>query len=62
VEPAHRRRGIGRWLVGQAATWLELGGTAQLLDHAEAGERTYQAFPGAVGFSVLTRTVRGFVA
>jgi GNAT superfamily N-acetyltransferase len=62
VEPAHRRAGIGRWLIGQAATWLELGGAARLLDYADAeSEETYAAFLTAVGFTVLTRTARGFV-
>ncbi|HET6530912.1 MAG TPA: GNAT family N-acetyltransferase [Actinoplanes sp.] len=62
VEPAHRRRGIGSWLVGQAATWLELGGTARLLDYADAEkDESYAAFLGAVGFTVLTRTARGFI-
>lgn len=62
VEPAHRRRGIGRWLVGLAAAWLELGGIARLLDYADAEEETYAAFLNAVGFTVLTRTARGFIA
>jgi GNAT superfamily N-acetyltransferase len=61
VEPAHRRRGIGTWLVGQAAGWLELGETERLLDYADEGEEDYSAFLTAVGFTVLTRTARGFV-
>jgi GNAT superfamily N-acetyltransferase len=60
VEPAHRRRSIGGWLVGQAANWLELGGTARLLDYADAGDDAYAAFLAAVGFTVLTRTDRVF--
>jgi GNAT superfamily N-acetyltransferase len=60
VEPAHRRRRIGSWLVGQAATWLELGGTARLLDYASPEEDAYAAFLTEVGFTVLTRTARGF--
>ncbi|MCU7722612.1 GNAT family N-acetyltransferase [Actinoplanes sp. KI2] len=62
VDPAHRRRGLGRWLLGQAATWLDLGGTTRLLDYSEAGEHAYAAFLSAAGFTVLTRTARGFVA
>jgi GNAT superfamily N-acetyltransferase len=62
VEPAHRRRGVGRWLVGQAATWLDLGGVTRLLDYAVPdGEPTYVDFLTAVGFTALTRTARGFV-
>ena len=60
VEPAYRRRHIGSWLVGEAATWLELGGTARLLDYADAEDETYAAFLTAVGFTVLTRTDRLF--
>jgi GNAT superfamily N-acetyltransferase len=60
VEPDRRRRGIGRWLVGQAATWLELGGATRLLDYADADEPAYAAFLTASGFTVLTRTARGF--
>jgi GNAT superfamily N-acetyltransferase len=61
VEPTHRRRGIGSWLVGQAAAWLELGGTARVLDYAEPEEESYAALLAAVGFTVLTRTARGFI-
>ena len=60
VEPAHRRRGVGSWLVGQAAGWLELGETTRLLDYADSEEEGYAAFLVAVGFTVLTRTARGF--
>jgi GNAT superfamily N-acetyltransferase len=62
VEPDHRRRGVGRWLVGRAATWLELGGATRLLDYSGAEEETYAAFLSAVGFVELTRTARGFAA
>jgi GNAT superfamily N-acetyltransferase len=62
VEPAWRRRGIGRWLVGRAAAWLELGGTTRLLDYADTQEETYSAFLSAVGFEVLTRNARGFTS
>jgi GNAT superfamily N-acetyltransferase len=31
VEPEHRRRGIGTWLVRHAASWLRLGGTERML-------------------------------
>ncbi|MEV6304273.1 GNAT family N-acetyltransferase [Actinoplanes sp. NPDC051861] len=60
VDPAHRRQGIGTWLVGQAATWLELGGTERLLDYAGADEEPYRAFLTATGFTELTRTTRDF--
>ena len=60
VEPEHRRRGVGGWLLGEAATWLELGGTTRLLDYAGADEEAYVAFLTAAGFTALTRTERGF--
>ena len=60
VEPAHRRRGVGTWLLGPAAEWLELGGTSRLLDYADPAEESYSAFLAAAGFTVLTRTARGF--
>jgi GNAT superfamily N-acetyltransferase len=62
VDEDHRRRGIGRWLVGQAADWLSLGGVARLLDYAVVGDAGYEAYVGflaTVGFRELTRTVRG---
>jgi len=62
VEPAHRRQGLGRWLIGRAADWLELGGASRLLDYADEDEETYSAFLTAVGFTELTRTARGFRA
>lgn len=60
VEPAHRRRGIGTWLLGQAADWLQLGGVTRVLDYADADDRTYTAFLTASRFTPLTRTERGF--
>jgi GNAT superfamily N-acetyltransferase len=62
VEPDHRRRGVGTWLVGRAADWLRLGGVTRLLDYADADDEPYAAFLAATGFTVLTRTVRGFTS
>ncbi|BCJ39935.1 hypothetical protein GCM10010168_27940 [Actinoplanes ianthinogenes] len=62
VEPEHRRRGVGRWLLGQAAGWLELGGVTRLLDYADEKEVDYAGFLTACGFTLLTRTARGFEA
>jgi len=59
VDEAHRRRGLGRWLVGQAAAWLDLGGVGRVLDYADSGDSGYAGFLTAVGFAELTRTVRG---
>jgi GNAT superfamily N-acetyltransferase len=60
VAPAHRRRRIGTWLLGQAADWLDLGGATRLLDYADTDEKDYAAFLTAAGFTALTRTVRTF--
>jgi GNAT superfamily N-acetyltransferase len=61
VAEGWRRQGIGTWLLGQAADWLELGGVTRLLDYTVEGEDGYAAFLRRSGFRVLTRTVRGLV-
>lgn len=60
VEPAHRRQGIGTWLLGLAAEWLDLAGVTRVLDYADADDGAYAAFLTASGFMTLTRTRRGF--
>jgi GNAT superfamily N-acetyltransferase len=68
VEPPYRRRGVGSWLLGQAADWLRLAQVSRLLDYAwlegtDAGGYSYEdcrAFLPAVGFRELTRTARGW--
>ena len=68
VVEQYRRRGIGTWLFGQAAEWLELAGVDRLLDYAyqedqdETGQRYdgYRALLAACGFRELTRTRRGW--
>jgi len=59
TEPAYRRRGVGTWLSGQAADWLELGGVTRLLDYADPAEEGSARFLRHLGFRELTRTVRG---
>lgn len=61
VEATYRRRGVGTWLVAQAADWLELAGVTRLLAYAGADEEDGAAFIEASGFRVLTRTVRGLM-
>jgi GNAT superfamily N-acetyltransferase len=61
VDEGYRRQGVGRWLVGQAAGWLELGGVTRLLDYAGVEEEEYRAFLAKAGFRELTRTLRGLV-
>jgi ribosomal protein S18 acetylase RimI-like enzyme len=62
VDPAHRRRGIGTWLVGHGADRLRLARAERVLaytvPHEDDGER---AFLGAMGYRELTRTRRGWL-
>jgi GNAT superfamily N-acetyltransferase len=70
VDEPYRRRGVGTWLMAQAADWLELGGVTRLLDYgndtdadpaSEAGSGSgYVRFLGSCGFHPLTRTARTF--
>jgi len=68
VASPYRRRGVGSWLLGQAADWLRLAGTSRLLNYAwlegtDPGGLNYddyRAFLPAVGFRELTRTARGW--
>jgi GNAT superfamily N-acetyltransferase len=56
VAPEHRRRGIGRWLLGQAAEWLRLGHIDRLLGYCPVDEQAYLAFLRGVGFRTLGHT------
>jgi GNAT superfamily N-acetyltransferase len=60
VAEGHRRRGVGRWLLGEAVGWLELGGVRRVLSYVTEGDDAELAFHRAVGFTVLTRTERGW--
>ncbi|MBK7820235.1 MAG: GNAT family N-acetyltransferase [Tessaracoccus sp.] len=60
VSPSHRRNGVGRWLVGQAAAWLRLGHADRLLNYVGTDDATGMAFATAVGFTPLTTTTRGW--
>jgi hypothetical protein len=63
------RRGIGTWLLRQAADRLSAANVDRLLDYAwlegtDPGGRDYaddRAFLPAVGFQELTRTRRGWI-
>lgn len=59
VDPAHRRRGLGTWLLAAAREWLELSGVTRLLDYAGEDEPEYAAFLQTNGFSLLTRVELG---
>ena len=68
VVPGYRRRGVGSWLLGQAADGLRLAQVSRLLAYAwlegtDPGGQSYddyRAFLAAVGFRELTRTARGW--
>jgi GNAT superfamily N-acetyltransferase len=68
VAEQHRRRGVGTWLLGQAADWLRLAQVERILTYAwlEGHDPTgqyytdYRAFVAASGFIELTRTQRGW--
>jgi GNAT superfamily N-acetyltransferase len=68
IASPYRRRGVGSWLLGQAADWLRLAGVSRLLNYAwlegtDPGGLNYddyRAFLPAVGFRELTRTARGW--
>jgi GNAT superfamily N-acetyltransferase len=61
VTEAHRRQGIGTWLLASAADWLRLGCVDRLLAYAWPEETDALAFLGSRGFRELTRTRRGWV-
>jgi GNAT superfamily N-acetyltransferase len=69
ITDRHRRRGVGSWLLAQAADWLRAAGVHRLLDYAwldgtDAGGVDYEdqrAFLPAAGFTELTRTRRGWL-
>ena len=67
VAQPYRRRGVGTWLLSQAAEWLSLAQAGRLLGYASAGpdpsgrdDVDYRAFLPAAGFRELTRTRRGW--
>jgi GNAT superfamily N-acetyltransferase len=60
VVEAHRRRGVGSWLVAHAAEWLRLAHVDRLLAYSEPGEDDLRGFLEAVGFRELVRTERGW--
>jgi GNAT superfamily N-acetyltransferase len=58
VDEAHRRRGVGTWLIARAADWLRLARVDRLLDYAAPQEVARLAFLERLGFSRLTETAR----
>jgi GNAT superfamily N-acetyltransferase len=60
VAEGGRRQGAGRWLVGQAAEWLQLARLDRVLDYAWPEASECHAFLLKVGFRELTRTRCGW--
>jgi GNAT superfamily N-acetyltransferase len=60
VVEAYRRRGVGTWLIGQAADWLRLARVDRLLAYAWPAEQDVLTLLGRVGFRELTRTAKGW--
>lgn len=63
VAEAHRRQGIGTWLLAHAADWLRLAGARVLRTEVaplEEGAAAELAFLRRHGFRELTRTTRGW--
>ena len=60
VVEAYRRRGVGTWLVGQAADWLRLARVDRLLAYAWPKEQAQLGLLGRVGFRELTRSALGW--
>jgi GNAT superfamily N-acetyltransferase len=61
VAEAHRRRGVGTWLLGQAPDWLQLGGASRLVAYAWPEQTDELGFYGATGFRELVRSERGWI-
>lgn len=61
VREEHRRSGVARWLLGEAARWLERAGVRQLLAYAWPEQADERAFYAACGFEELVRTERGWL-
>lgn len=62
VREDRRGQGIGTWLVGHAAQWLRLGGTARLLAYAIEDEHVDRCtrYYARYGLRPINRTVRGW--
>jgi GNAT superfamily N-acetyltransferase len=56
VDESHRRRGIGAWLVGQAADWLRLGHADRFIAYSLPEQTAELAFLTRLGFRELVRT------
>jgi GNAT superfamily N-acetyltransferase len=62
VHEQYRRRGIGRGLIEEAASWLRLAHVDRLLAYATPEERAVLSVYASSGFAELTTTKRGWVS
>jgi GNAT superfamily N-acetyltransferase len=60
VDEPFQRRGVGRWLLGEAASWLEIGRVDRLIAYGWPEEEAKLAFLRGCAFNELTRTRRGW--
>lgn len=58
VAQPHRRRGVGRWLIAEAAQWLHLARVDRLLAYADPDEVALLGLLRSAGFVRLTETAR----
>jgi GNAT superfamily N-acetyltransferase len=56
IDEAHRRRGIGTWLLGHAADWLRLGHADRFIAYCLPEQTDGLAFLKRLGFRELVRT------
>ena len=56
IDEAHRRRGIGTWLLGHAADWLRLGHADHFIAYCLPEQTDELAFLTRLGFRELVRT------
>jgi GNAT superfamily N-acetyltransferase len=60
VDDEFQRRGVATWLLGHAASWLEIGRVDRLLAYGWPEEEAKLAFLRGCAFKELTRTRRGW--
>ena len=61
VGEAHRRQGIGSWLLAASADWLRRGGATHLLAYVWPEQTDQLGFYESCGFEELVRTERGWL-
>ncbi|MDJ0974220.1 MAG: GNAT family N-acetyltransferase [Planctomycetota bacterium] len=62
VLPAHRRKGLGSRLLGEALRWFDEEGWDYLLAHTHAANEALQALFARHGFTIVERTEKPWAA